>query len=70
MILKYKKNDVIFGVIKDCYVFKETILNNEQIRRWKDGNVALIDNWDCSSVAFNDDKPSVEEEGGKSKEVQ
>ena len=25
MILKYEKNDVIFGVIKDCYVFKETI---------------------------------------------
>ena len=42
MILKYIINDVIFGVIKDCYVFKETILNNEQIRRRKDVNLALI----------------------------
>ena len=29
-----------------------------------------FDAWDCSCVAFNDVKPSVEDEGEKSKEVQ
>ena len=70
MILKYKRNDIIFGVIKDCYVFKETILNNEQIRRWKDGNVALIWCLRLFMCSIQWRQPSVEEEGEKSKEVQ